>query len=287
MLPFYINETRLIDLCAIQNGGFSEYEIHSNSSEHASSDTGRIKAGITLVFGSRESTQSKSNKQGAEIKKVQTIASILHQTIERSETKNENDLREKQVEVGDLITVPVYFKLNSYTLDIEAVDATFTIARIAVREQAKAAVHDETAKDKSKNAEKRAVEFAEQQYNQISKEWSEVKTALSMLVSEDEVFSETDDYAIVSVLESDCLYQSSLASVIETDLKCFGQIKAIRDGSTGLLNNSLLKKVNNPEEFIKTMESASFQDSVDVSLHITLNTEAKIIYEVEIIGLYI
>ena len=93
--PYYINKGRLLDIYAILNRGYSEYEELSLSSNDEIKKTGKgevsIEGGFKLFkLGGKaadEKTKTNSEEMTRSIKKVQTIPSILKIVLEELSEK--------------------------------------------------------------------------------------------------------------------------------------------------------------------------------------------------------
>ena len=132
LIPFYINTDRMLDLCAIENGGYSEYIdiTQSSSNDTTKKKSGSMEAGIKfferVYFAFRGELSKEQEETQAEERKmrmVQTAASILSnylksgnivniadEAIEAETTEkveHENDFRKERelckVENGELV----------------------------------------------------------------------------------------------------------------------------------------------------------------------------------------
>lgn len=96
IIPFYINTDRLLDLCAIQSEGYSEYaEITSTRQNSIEKNiSGEIEAGVKLwkiadLSAEADFSKNEEDKRG-EVKHqrlVQTAASMLHFYLKKAEVK--------------------------------------------------------------------------------------------------------------------------------------------------------------------------------------------------------
>lgn len=91
IMPFYINISRLTDMYAIQNGGYSEYIEWSHTNKDGSSESkeGKIEAGVKLAkFANADAggMLTHNEEEAAEtVKKakvIQTAASMLHSVLD-------------------------------------------------------------------------------------------------------------------------------------------------------------------------------------------------------------
>ena len=117
--PYYVNQSRLLDIYAILNRGYSEYEEISatNTQGNKKEAKGQLSAStgfkIFKLSGSAEAsaqgTQETSN--GTTIKKVQTVTSILSVVIELLRSKNRLKNPE-EAKTGSFVLIPINLRIN-------------------------------------------------------------------------------------------------------------------------------------------------------------------------------
>ena len=287
MLLLYINQSRLLDICAMENNGFSEYEIYSNESSLDSTKKYGLSAGFkAIALGKVDSAgeEGMSHSHSTEVKKIQTISSIFKNTLEqvKSQSKSEDDLKNRQVRAGDFIIIPAKFHLNSFNLGIEAFDAVLRMYEPII------------SKNNTKSNRKKSADVANgpnvltpDVFKTIKQEWEALKEALNVLVEYDEVYCENEQFAIVSTINRECLYQTTLQGIIDVPLNCFAQVKEVRPGSTGLLKNSLYRKIDNIDTITEPLEAFAKNKPLNIELEVASSTIAETIFEVEVIGMYV
>ncbi len=288
MLLLYINESRLLDICAMENNGFSEYEIYSNVESSDKTRKHSLAWGFkAIALGNVEynSEDGASKKQSQEVKKIQTISSIFKNTLEqvKESCKTEEQLTDGAVAAGDYILIPVNLHLNSFTLGIEAFDAALKLYEPIIQAQSgnkPAKGHNVTQNDTT-NAISRS------EFERLKKEWGALKESLGVLIEFEEVYYEHENYAITGTIDRGFLYQSTIQGIVDMQVKCFAQIKEIRDGSTGFLKNTLYSKIDNIEQLSKPLEDFFSKGPLRADLSVKLDTNVQTIYELEIIGLYV
>ncbi|MCB5279612.1 MAG: hypothetical protein LHW59_08840 [Candidatus Cloacimonetes bacterium] len=272
ILPYYINQGRLLDTYAMLNDGFSEYEIRTLGAESGgqTTKTGNIgfKA-VVLGAGFQKDVQSSiisENKH--EIKKVQTISSILKYVLDTLESEymiSKKDI--KDTKEGDFVVIPVVFKMNSFELAIQKYDSILEVGKQFPGEGV------------NKNEITRTIKM-----------WDESKKALRNLIPGNEVVCEKDDYVLSSSLDESNLYQSTLSELIDLNLMCLCQIREIENNAPGvrnkLLRDSPLSILNNSEQFLESLEPFKNNGSFSVDLEIMPSTN-KPVYGLEIIALYL
>lgn len=287
MLLLYINQGRLLDICAMENNGFSEYEIYSNELSSDSTKKHGLSAGFkAIALGKVDSTEEEgsSHSRSTEIKKIQTISSIFKKTLEqvKSQSKNEDDLKNGQVHAGDYIIVPAMFHLNSFNLGIEAFDAVLRMYEPIISKN-----KTKPNKSRTPGVTNDPNVLTPEIFKTIKQEWGALKEALGVLVEYDEIFCENEQYAIVSTISPECLYQTTLQGIVDVPLNCFAQVKEVRPGSTGLLKNSLYRKIENIDTVTGPLEEFTNNQPLKIELKVESITVAEIIIEVEVIGLYV
>lgn len=83
--PYYINQSRLLDIYAILNGGYSEYSEITTAVSNEKSKSGKAETSVSGGFklfnfgGTISGDIEKTNSQSSENKekKVQTVTSVL------------------------------------------------------------------------------------------------------------------------------------------------------------------------------------------------------------------
>lgn len=128
--PYYVNQNRLLDIYAILNRGFSEYEEIKEESSSGKSSSKRGGAGVGFkifklgITAEAELNKNSGNSSSKESKLVQTTTSMLSMVVEQlSQHKFLKEILMSQP--GDFVCIPVNLKINSIKgLVDEAIEIT-------------------------------------------------------------------------------------------------------------------------------------------------------------------
>lgn len=277
LFPFYINQERLLDIYAILNGGYSEYEEVSISETDTKRKSGNaaiegnggfklLKIGTSLS-GSLEHSSNDSTTLSQ--KKVQTPTSMLSLVVnilkERGYIRTIED-----AEVGSFVLVSSKMRINSIkSLINEAKELT------ELSEKMQALDKNSSRASKSKNAPSTQI----QQISNVIKE----------LFGAEEVVYETSDYALVGSISDSNLYQSVRTDIIESDLQCLAQVKRVFPEGTSLMKNTVFTKFKNKESkqaIISSLKDLMSNSNFDYESEAIIEIENKPVYQLEIIALY-
>lgn len=270
--PYYINKGRLLDIYAILNRGYSEYEELSLSSNDEIKKSGKgevsIEGGFKLFnLGGKaadEKTKTNSEEMTRSIKKVQTIPSILKIVLEElNEKKYIKKIDESNT--GDFAVIEnVNFQINSIKLMMEEIDELLKLI-------------GELKAYKTPQDKKQAQDF-----KNISK-------SIKVICNGEEVLYQNDKCAIFGNIFEECLYQAIKADLINSDFKCLCQIKRKYENGTSLMKNTMLSKIkdkNIKNEFIKAVSEFNNNGTIDFNSVAVAEITDKPVYEIEIIALY-
>lgn len=277
LFPFYINQERLLDIYAILNGGYAEYEEVSTASVDSKKKSGATKiegsGGFKLfkigasVDGSLE--QSANDSTTLNSKKVQTPASMLSSVVDVLTERGYIRPIEK-AEVGAFVLVPSKMKINSIkSLINEAKELTDLSGRM----QALDKNSSNAAKDK------KSLTAQIQQISEVVKE----------LFGAEEIVCETDDYALVGSISDSGLYQSVRADIIGSDLQCLAQVKRVFPEGSSLMKNTVFTKLKDKESkqaLIDALKVMTENSNFDYECEAITEIEGKPVYQLEIIALY-
>lgn len=272
--PYYVNQGRLLDIYAILNGGYSEYaEISTeiskvkNSSKKIESD---ISGGFKLFnFGatvSADADQKLSEGSESKEKKIQTVTSILSIVKESLQEKGYliDDISNSKP--GDFVLLPVVFEINSIksllTEMAELLKLTKTMEQL--------------------NAPVKGAQMDIKKIDNILK-------ATQVLFGGEEVFFETDSYAIIGNISDSNLYQSLRVDIIGSELKCLAQVRRVYPQGTGLMKNTIFTKIKDTSAKQKLIDAFSpFINGNVFEFEATAipSIENKPVYQLEIIALY-
>lgn len=270
--PYYVNQSRLLDVYAILNGGYSEYEeiSASNSQSNKKDAKGQVSASagfkIFKLSGNTEaSVQTDSTESnGSTVKKVQTVTSVLSLVIEM--LKNKNRLRDlKESQPGSFILTPVSLKINSIKNMFNELTEILDLVDLAKKSGAQ-------------------IDFTAGEKNQYKKIADSVKT----IFNGQEILFENDDYAIFGNILDENLYQATFDDIINSDLMCLAQVKRVFPNGTELMRGTVFNRIKNPKlkvqfaDILKTFEDDNYNFSSTAVISIT----DKPVFQVEIIALY-
>ncbi len=272
--PYYINQSRLLDIYAIINGGYSEYSEITSTLNTEKSKKGALEGTFTggfkvFNFGgsvSGETEASKGQSNACTEKKVQTVTSVL--SIVKNTLKQNNYLRNiTEAKPGQFICMPV-------TLSINSVKGLLTEIQDII---------------KLINDLKKAKIDVGGSLSEINGVDNMLK-AIKIVFEGEEILYETDDYAIIANIYDANLYQATRADIIGIELNCLAQVKRIFPDGTQLLKNTIFTKLKDAKakkEFLDSIKSIANQDNfVDFESVVVTSIDNKPVYQIEIIALY-
>ena len=272
--PHYVNQSRLLDIYAIINGGYSEYSEITSTLNTEKSKKGAVEGALSGGFkvfnfgggvsGEAESLKGQSNASTE--KKVQTVTSVL--SIVKETLKKNNYLHDiTDAKPGQFICMPV-------TLSINSVKGLFTEIQDII---------------KLMNDLKKAKIDVGGSLKEINGIDNMLKTFKTVFEGE-EILYETDNFAIIANIYDSNLYQSTRADIIGIELNCLAQVKRIYPNGTQLLKNTIftkLKDANAKKSFLDSIADISKQENfVDFESVVVPAIEDKPVYQLEIIALY-
>ncbi len=272
--PYYINQSRLLDIYAIINGGYSEYSEITSTLNTEKSKKGAVEGTFSggfkvfnfggSVSGEAESLNGKSNASTE--KKVQTTTSVL--SIVKETLKKNNYLCDiKDVKPGQFVCMPV-------TLSINSVKGLFTEIQDII---------------KLMNELKKAKIDVGGSLNEINGIDNMLK-AIKIVFEGEEILYETDDFAIIANIYDSNLYQATRADIIGIELNCLAQVKRVYPEGTQLLKNTIFTKLKDAKAkkaFLDSISDISKQENfVDFESVVIPAIENKPVYQLEVIALY-
>lgn len=271
--PHYVNQPRLLDVFAILNGGFSEYEEiqTGDTAEAKRKNAAKVEAGFKLfklgAGGGFSKDESSRREKMLSERKVHTTTSMLKLVL--SELDEEGYLREiEKSRPGDFVVVPVSLKINSIKSLINE-----TIMLTELGDKLKNLTSSGSARKPNENVAK----------------LKKVSDAVRELFGSEEMVSESEDYAVVASIDDCYLYQSDRQSIVNVEMMCLGQVKLVHEGGAQLLRNTVFAKMRGDE--MKKPVLKSLRDmtlSVDYSFENDVIPEivGKPLYELEVVALY-
>ena len=272
--PYYVNQSRLLDIYAIINGGYSEYSEITSTINAENTKKGAVEGSFTggfkvFNFGggvSGEAESSKGQSNASTEKKVQTVTSVL--SIVKETLKNNNYLYDiTEAKTGQFICMPVILSINS-------VKGLFNEIQDIIR-----LIND------MKKA-KIDVGGSLSEINGIGNMLKAFKTVFEG----EEILYETDKFAIIANVYDSNLYQASRADIIGIELNCLAQVKRIYPEGTQLLKNTIFTKLKDAKAkkaFLDSIADLANQENfVDFDSVVVPAIESKPVYQIEIIALY-
>lgn len=270
--PYYVNKGRLLDIYAILNRGYSEYEELSLSSNSETKKGGKGEISIETNFkifklggkAGDEKTRSNSDGTTLSMKKIQTIPSILKIVLEDL-TEKKYIKRIENANVGDFVEIDsVSFQINSIKLLMDEVDEILKLT-----------------------AEMKAYGTTEQKKK--IQGFKNMSKSIRVLCHGEELLYQNANYAIFGNVFDECLYQAVKTDLIDSEFKCLCQIKRKFDNGTSLMKNTIFSKVKGRDvkkKFIDAVYEFQENDAIDFDSVAISEITGKPVYEIEIIALY-
>ena len=271
--PYYINQSRLLDIYAILNGGYSEYaEITTGvSTEKTKSGkfNGQASGGFKLVNlgGTLNGELAKTNGESRENreKKVQTITSIL--SMVKSSLADKGYLVDLlKAEPGNFVCLPVNLQINS----IKSLLAEMTDILKLINNMQKVGVQIQWNK-------------------QDIKKYEDFLKSIQILFAGEEILFKTDEFAITGNILDENLYQGNRSDLINVNLTCLAQVKRVFPNGTELMKNTIFTKIkdaNAKDKLITSMQSLTSGEIFDFEAKAVSSIKNKPVYQLEIIALY-
>lgn len=273
-LPYYINQPRLLDIYAILNGGYSEYEEIESlaSSENKKVRSGGVsgKTGFRLfklgldVSGTDE--DGMADRKTSNTKLVQTATSMLSIVINCLRSygfiSNLNDASE-----GSFVITEIDARINSIKSLMNEAKALLDLS-----EKMSSLGNGRRTSDKSGSIK------------QIEK----IVGVAKELFGSEEIVSDQEKYAIVSAINDEFLYQSSRDDIIGRKLTCLAQVKQYYPNGTQLLKNTIFTRIRDQDSkkemvaALQGLKDSNFDYQADAIPEIV----DKPVYQLEIIALY-
>lgn len=271
--PYYINQSRLLDIYAILNGGYSEYaEITTSiSTEKVKSGKldGQASGGFKLVNlggalgGELGKTDGVSNENRE--KKVQTITSIL--SMVKTSLADKGYLIDiLKAEPGDFVCLPVNLQINSIKSMITEIRDILKLAT-----------------DMQKvGAQVKGV-------GQNTKQFEDILKSIQILFAGEEILHEEESFAISGNVLDENLYQGTRSDLINVKLTCLAQVKRVFPDGTELMKNTIFTKIKDAgakNKLIAAMQALTSGNMFDFEATAVSAIYGKPVYQLEIIALY-
>ena len=276
-LPYYINQERLIDLHAILNGGYSEYEeiLSFESQEKKKSGSAKVSGstGFRLfkVDASISGEAGKTTSDGTTIKShlVQTPASMLNLVIQELEQRHLL-WKDKRPEEGSFVLIPVRFKFNSIKSLIEEAKDLVTLS------QKMTSLDSQKGKNKGGQSE-------------LLKQIQQIAGVTRELFDAEEIVCEKDDFAVVGTISDAHFYQSTRIDIVDTELMCLAQVKRVFLQGTQLMKNTVFARIqdaSSKQELINSLLQMRKEGNFEYFSEAIPEIVNKPVFELEIIALY-
>lgn len=271
--PYYVNQSRLLDIYSILNGGYSEYSeittaVSTEKGKSAKADVA-ISGGFKLfnfggtISGNAESAEGVQNEN--KTKKVHTVTSVLSLVKEELEKRR---LLKNILETipGDFICILVVLSINSIKSMLSEMGDLLKLIT---------------------SVQKLGVSIKNCDFD--SKKIDDVVKAMHILFEGEEILYEDDEFAIVGNIVNDNLYQAARADLIGTQLMCLAQIKRIYPDGTELMKNTIFTKIKDrdaKQKLISSMSTFTNGETFDFEATAVASIYGKPVYQLEIIALY-
>ncbi len=270
--PYYVNQARLLDIFAIINNGFAEYEVITEESFKSKNNAakGSARAGFKLfklgVDAEGEVRVSSEGRGSRSVRLVQTPSSMLGIVV--SEMRWRGFLKDLLESVpGDFVLIPVNLKINSIKGYIGDLTKLTELGR-------KMQDLDKANSSKARSEETSLLK----RINGVAFE----------LFSAEEIISELDDYAVMGSISTDNLYEGVVQDIIDTDLMCLAQVKRVYRDGTRLMKNTMFSMIRDDNSKRALIDSLTPSDELPFRSYYDLKFEitGKPVYQLEIVALY-
>ena len=271
--PYYVNQSRLLDIYSILNGGYSEYSeittaVSTEKSKGAKTDVA-ISGGFKLfnfggtISGNMDSAEGLQNEN--KTKKVHTVTSVL--SLVKGELEKRKLLKNiLNACTGEFICIPVVLSINSIKSMLSEMGDLLKLIT---------------------SVQKLGVAIKNCDFD--SKKIDDVVKAMHILFEGEEIIYETEEFAVVGNIVNENLYQAARADLIGTQLMCLAQIKRIYPDGTELMKNTIFTKIKDKDakqKLISSMSSFTNGESFDFEATAVASIYGKPVYQLEIIALY-
>lgn len=270
--PYYVNQNRLLDIYAILNKGFSEYEEIKEESHSGKSSSKRGDAGVGFkifklgLTAEAELNKNFDNSGSKESKLVQTTTSMLSMVVDQlSQHKFLKEILKSQP--GDFVCIPVNLKINSIKgLINEAIEMTELSQKM-----------QEVGGNRLKGSN-----------NASSASLKKIGAVTKELFSAEEIVSENDDYAVIGTITDQNLYQANRQDIIDVELTCLAQIKRVFPDGTQLMKNTVFTKIMDTHSKEALINSVAALNSGPIKCDSVaiMEISGKPVYQLEVVALY-
>lgn len=273
-LPIYVNKDRLLDINSILFDGYSEFSEMTLENEGSSKKDNKTSNsnGIGMkIFnlGSDLSTNeeySHANKEKISLKKVQTISSLLANTL--AILKKQKLIQTSNYKVGDFVEITGEFKNNSICDLLDKLIEMMSFAELA----------NKLSGIKS---------------SEYTKYKEQIKQVKQMIKRKDDLEREcvyTNDRNIYVVhLQTNNIYNSNMDDIYNNELTFFCQVKSISQDYK-FFSDTQLSKIDKSllSEFISSLKKLveESRGKYDFNLELLNDANGNKVYELELIAIY-
>ena len=276
--PYYIDQARLLDLYAILNGVYSEYEEIQNTANDENVRGGKAKTEVSggfkmLKIGASIEGGARSQNQVGEsstTRVVQTTTSILSLVIRTLKSKRYiKDILDSQP--GSFVIVPVTMQINSIKSLLEEAENLIKLGS------------EMQSLDNQKDNGKQSCQ------SNTLKQIKKISSVAHQLFGAEEIVCIKDNFAVFGNIVNDNLYQASRSDIVGTELSCLGQVKRIYPDGTQLMKNTVYSRFQNTEvkqpiidSLVQMTKNGDFEYSAAAIAEVT----GKPAFELQIVALY-
>lgn len=273
-LPIYVNKDRLLDINLILFDGYSEFSEMTLENEGIGKKDNKssVNSGIGMkIFslGSELSSNeelSQTNKEKISLKKIQTISSLLANTLSILKTKKL--IKMADYKVGNFIEITGKFRNNSICDLLDQFTEMMSFVELANKLSGNKTNEYAVAKDQIK------------QVKQMIKRKDDL---------ERELVYNTDDDIYVIHLQTGNIYNSNIDDIYSNELTYFCQIKSISK-DYNFFSDTQLSKIDKSllSEFINSLKTIVEQSKgqYDFNLELLNDSGGKQVYELELVAIY-
>ncbi len=269
--PYYVDKERLLDIYAVINDGYADYEEITTSYDKNTEGNINGKVGFK-IFKVQADMQTGIRRAGKSSKsfshkKVQTISSMLNFIISSLSINDILKTNFKEAVEGDFVYTPITLSNNSLEILQDRFNDILRIMKML-----------ENPLFGGKKIDNKQVQ------NMIDV----IGKACKTVIDGNEVIFENDNYGIVANINKNNYYQSVIYDLIDCELMCLCKIKKVYDQGTELLKNTIftnLKNDTSKDELIAALTGMSDNDTYNLDCNIKTSIKGKRVYEIQIVSL--
>ena len=271
--PYYVNQSRLLDIYAILNDGYSEYSEITAASNSSNIKNGKGEASANGGFkifnfgwtGSFNAEKSEGESVEKKEKKVQTVTSVLSLVLSEL-TKKEYLVDICDSMPGQFVFLPVVLSINSIKSLLSEISELLKLIQ---------------------TLKKSGVEIKDANWD--VKSIDNALKGIQVLFDGEEILYETDSFAIIGNINDDNLYQAVRSDIIGSEMNCLAQVKRIYPDGTDLMKNTMFTKIKDrasKQSVIDFTNQLCSGEKFDFEATAVSSIEGKPVYQLEIIALF-